>query len=58
MLMEINSEGEIKKFQGELIMIVSLKEEPSEEAKSPKSRKLSGVPSLYHDSFNRKRTRK
>lgn len=56
--MEINSEGEIKKYQGELIMIVSLKDFDDEETKRPKSRTLSGMPSLYHDSFNRKRTSK
>jgi len=58
MLMEINSEGEIRKFQGNLIMIASLKDFDDEEVEKPKSRTLSGNPSLYHDSFNRKRNRK
>jgi len=56
--MEINSEGEIKKFQGNLIMIASLKDFDDEEVEKHKSRTLSGMPSSYHDSFNRKRTRK
>lgn len=58
MLMEINQDGEIKKYQGELIMIVSLKDYNDEAIEKPKSRTLSGMPSLYHDSFNRKRTSK
>lgn len=58
MLMEINQDGEIKKYQGELIMIVSLKDFNDEEIKKPKSRTLPNSPSFYDDSFNRKRTRK
>ena len=58
MLMEINSEGEIKKYHGELIMIVSLKDFDDEEAKRPKSRTLSNPPDDYVDCYLRKRTSK
>ena len=59
MLMEISMETEeVKTYQGNLIMIASLKDFDDEETKRPKSRTLSGMPGLYHDSFNRKRTRK
>jgi len=59
MLMEISMETEeVKTYQGNLIMIASLKEEPSEEAKSPKSRTLSNPPDDYVDGYLRKRTRK
>ena len=59
MLMEISMETEeVKTYQGNLIAIASIKDFDDEEIEKPKSRTLSGMPSLYHDSFNRKRTRK
>ena len=59
MLMEIcKKTGELKTYQGELIMIVSLKDIDDEEIEKPKSRTLSNPPSDYHDSYLRKRNRK
>ena len=58
MLMEINQDGEIKKYHGELIMIVSLKDFDDEEAKRPKSRTLSNPPGDYVDGYLRQRTSK
>ena len=56
--MEISYDGKIRKYQGNLIAIATIKDFNDEEIEKHKSRTLSGVPSLYHDSFNRKRTSK
>ena len=58
MLMEISYDGKIRKYQGNLIAIATIKDFDDEEVEKPKSRTLSGMPSSYHDSFNRKRTSK